>query len=311
MKTSFNGNKPILVTGAHRSGTTWVGKMLATDKQSVYLGEPLNVAHPVGLFEKKTPHWYTYICDENGAEYLPSFIKMLNFNYALTAQIHTLKTKGDLRRTFIDQIAFLTGRWQNRRALIKDPFAVFSVAWLLKTFSCNTVIMVRHPAAFVSSLKYLGWFFDFSHLLQQPLLMQDWLEPYRAEMQQTKTDDIIAQATLLWVMINSAVHKTIQLYPQVYLLRHEDISLSPLEEYQKLYERMGLNFSQKARKSILATSNENNPKELNRQTSHLVRLDSRANIKNWQNRLSADEILRIKERTIDVASLFYTDEDWN
>ncbi len=171
--------------------------------------------------------------------------------------------------------------------------------------------MVRHPAAFVSSLKYLGWIFDFSHLLQQPLLMQDWLEPYRAEMQQTKTDDIIAQATLLWVMINSAVHRTIQLYPQVYLLRHEDLSLTPLQEYQKLYERMGLNFSQKARKSILATSNENNPKELNRQTSHLVRLDSRANIKNWQNRLSADEILRIKERTIDVASLFYTDEDWN
>ena len=39
---------PILVTGAHRSGTTWVGKMLAADADTGYISEPLNVLHRPG-----------------------------------------------------------------------------------------------------------------------------------------------------------------------------------------------------------------------------------------------------------------------
>jgi len=33
---------PILVTGMHRSGTTWVGRMLAASREAVYFHEPLN-----------------------------------------------------------------------------------------------------------------------------------------------------------------------------------------------------------------------------------------------------------------------------
>ena len=38
--------KPILVTGAHRSGTTWVGKMLALAPGVAYLHEPFSPTHP-------------------------------------------------------------------------------------------------------------------------------------------------------------------------------------------------------------------------------------------------------------------------
>ncbi len=31
---------PILVTGTHRSGTTWVGKMLAAGPSTAYISEP-------------------------------------------------------------------------------------------------------------------------------------------------------------------------------------------------------------------------------------------------------------------------------
>ena len=39
---------PILVTGAHRTGTTWVGKMLSANSQTAYMSEPLNVLHRPG-----------------------------------------------------------------------------------------------------------------------------------------------------------------------------------------------------------------------------------------------------------------------
>ena len=34
---------PILVTGAHRSGTTWVGRMLCASGEAHYVSEPFNV----------------------------------------------------------------------------------------------------------------------------------------------------------------------------------------------------------------------------------------------------------------------------
>jgi hypothetical protein len=36
-----------------------------------------------------------------------------------------------------------------------------------------------------------------------------------------------------------------------------------------------------------------------------------ANIKNWQKRLTSEEIERVKELTSDVADLYYSAEDWN
>jgi LPS sulfotransferase NodH len=56
---------PILVTGTHRSGTTWVGKMLAADACTAYISEPLNVLHRPGVFRPKVKYWYQYICEDN------------------------------------------------------------------------------------------------------------------------------------------------------------------------------------------------------------------------------------------------------
>jgi hypothetical protein len=39
---------PVLVTGIHRSGTTWVGKMLAAAPGVVYINEPLTGIHRSG-----------------------------------------------------------------------------------------------------------------------------------------------------------------------------------------------------------------------------------------------------------------------
>jgi hypothetical protein len=34
--------KPILVTGSHRSGTTWAGQMVAAAPHTAYIHKPLN-----------------------------------------------------------------------------------------------------------------------------------------------------------------------------------------------------------------------------------------------------------------------------
>ena len=90
------------------------------------------------------------------------------------------------------------------------------------------MITVRHPAAFASSLKRLDWPFEFTDLLDQPLLMQDYLEPYRKDMQATHPNDVIGQASLLWMMIYRVVYSIRQRIPSIQVVRHEDLSLDPV-----------------------------------------------------------------------------------
>jgi hypothetical protein len=312
MEPASRAKGPILVTGAHRSGTTWVGKMLAAGPQMVYLSEPLNVLHRPGVLRAPVKYWYTYIHPENEADYLPAFQELLRFQYHTWAEIRALRSTKDLLRLGRDWSAFQRGRLFGGRPLLKDPFAVFSVPWFARRLGCAVVITVRHPAAFASSLLRLGWAFDFRDLLAQPLLMRDWLEPFRPAMEQCLADpeDVIGQASLLWRMIYSAVAQMEAQDPQFLVVRHEDLSRDPMGGFKNLYDRLGLAFSPPAQEAVLRSSGENNPGEVSRRAVHSVRLDSRANLQNWQRRLSPAEIERIHALTADVAANYYADGDW-
>jgi len=301
---------PILVTGAHRSGTTWAGKMLSADSQTAYISEPLNVLHRQGVYGAKVKHWYQYICDENESEYLPAFRQLLDFDYHLLDEIRSLRSPRDFLRMGRDFAVFYNGLMQGQRVLIKDPFAVFSAAWFAKRLNCRVVVTVRHPAAFASSLQRLGWRFDFSNLLNQPLLMRDHLGKYRDEMSAVQADDIIGQASLLWKMIYASVHSARELDPDRFTIRHEDFSRDPVTRYRDLYARLDIPFNPRVQRFIENASSSENPTELSRKKTHSVKLDSLANIKNWKKRLSEEDIMRIHKMTEDITHLYYFDEEW-
>jgi len=301
---------PILVTGAHRSGTTWAGKMLAADYKTAYISEPLNVLHRPGVYGAKTTHWYQYICDENENGYLPAFHQLLDFDYHLLDEIRSLRSLKDFLRMGRDFTIFYNALMRGQRALIKDPFAVFSAQWFAKKLNCRVVVTVRHPAAFASSLQRLGWSFDFNDLLNQPLLMRDHLEKYRDEMSTMKMDDIIGQASLLWKMIYDSVHAIRVLNPDFLVVRHEDLSRQPVNRYRDLYSKLDLEFSPRVQKFIEDSSSSDNPVEPSRRRVHSVKLDSLANIKNWKKRLSEEDVRRIREMTEEASHLYYSDEEW-
>lgn len=313
-----NRTRPILVTGAHRSGTTWVGKMLAANPQVAYISEPLNVLHRPGVLRAKVNHWYQYICRENEDGYLPSFRELLDYRYHIWDEIRSLRSVKDFLRMGRDFKIFYDALEHGQRALLKDPFAVFSMPWFIERFNFSVIVTVRHPAAFVSSLKRLGWNFDFNDLLDQPLLMRDHLEPYRDRMRAINSDDVIGQASLLWTMIYRTVHSTLrhaqgdtrEWMPDLQTVRHEDLSRDPISGYRELYKSLNLDFTPRVEKRILNSSSSENPVELSRRQVHSVKLDSRANIENWKKRLTQEEIGRIREFTEETARLYYPEIDW-
>ena len=303
-------HQPILVTGAHRSGTTWVGRMLSADRSAAYISEPLNVLHRRGVYRAEVKHWYQYINAENEEQYLPVFHQLLKFRYHLFAELGSLRSQKDFMRMGRDLSIFMKGKLLGQRALLKDPFAVFSAPWFAQKLNCKVVITIRHPGGFASSLKRLNWSFDFHDLLDQPMLMRDYLEADRADMEAMQADDIVGQSALLWRMIYRSVHTTRSLFPNFKLVRHEDLSLDPVAGYKSLYDSLGLTFDEKVRDTILNSSSSENPTELSKKKVHSVKLDSRANMDNWKKRLTPQEITRIRKLTEDVSHLFYSDTEW-
>jgi hypothetical protein len=285
--------------------------MLAAGGQAAYISEPLNVWHRPGVMGASTTYWYQYIDESNQDDYLEALRQTLSYNYHLLAEIRSLRSRKDFLRMVRDMGIFARGRLAKQRPLLKDPFAVFSAPWFAERLGCRVVITIRHPAAFASSLKRLDWPFDFSNLLQQPRLMQRWLEPFREEMLGMHPEDILGQGALLWRMVYQAVAAMLQEYPQFMLVRHEDLSLDPLGGYNKLYQELGLDFTARAEQAVLASSSSENPKELSKKRVHAVRLDSRSNLHNWKRRLSPEEIERIRRQTGDLAARFYPDIEWD
>ena len=256
--------KTILVTGAHRTGTTWVGKMLAASREVAYVSEPLNRWHRPGVMRAPVRHWYTYICKDNEAEFIQALKETRRFQYHTLAELGSIASVKDLLRMGRDWSIFFRGRLYHQTLLIKDPFAVFSAAWFAERLNASVLFTVRHPAAFVSSLKKLRWPFDFSDLLEQPLLMRDWLEPFQEEMEEAlKTpQDVIAGGSLLWRMIYRVVGQLCDRCPSFQIVRHEDLSLDPVGCFQKLYSDLSLPYTSQVIRTIREYSAEENPGEL-------------------------------------------------
>jgi hypothetical protein len=202
---------------------------------------------------------------------------------------------------------------QQKRALYKDPLAFFSIDTFMNELEADILISIRHPAAFVSSLKRLNWTHDFNHFLKQEELMKTYLFPFREMIYEyaEHQKDIIDQGILLWNIINLNALKFKQKYPQIYMIRHEDLSLNPIVEFQKIFEYFGIQFTSEAKQFLSDTTSQNNDAEVLGNVVHQLHRNSKANIYNFKNRLSSDEIKRIREGTETVSHIFYDQEWWD
>jgi glycosyltransferase involved in cell wall biosynthesis len=309
----YESLRPVLVTGMHRSGTSWVGRMLNLSQRTAYISEPLNMLHRRGVLDLEVKHWYQYVHNVKHAEFELAFRRMLKLRYKLGKEMLSLRSDRDLLRMMRDAFVFLRGRIARQRPLIKDPFALFSVPWFLDELDCEVVIVVRHPAAAVSSLKRLGWNFDFKDLLAQDKLMEDWLAPFRNEIEASINEEssLVEQGALLWRMLYHTAHQIKERYPAVRLVRHEDLSRQPLLEFEQLYLDLELPFSKHAQRGIERATQATNPEEVSLRSIYATKLDSLANLFNWKKRLTEEEISRIREITSDVAELYYAEEEWD
>lgn len=93
--------------------------------------------------------------------------------------------------------------------------------------------------------------------------------------------DIIDQAILLWNCIHHTINVYQQGHPEWLFVRLEDLSTSPIEQFQSIYQTFNLEFTSKAKSIILERSGGNNPIE--QQAGNEFIRNSKENIFNWKS----------------------------
>jgi Sulfotransferase family len=307
--------KPILVTGAHRSGTTWVGRMLAEAPNVLYIREPFNVAKPPGpgVCNLRSELWFPYIAPGERTSFQRPLSRTVTLRYDLPAALRCSSSLGEARKALAECLRFRRHRQGGARALIKDPLAVFAAEWLASVFAMNVIVMIRHPVAFVGSVRARNWSHPFSHFLHQPRLVDDLLSPFRAEIEWFAGAErpVIDQAVLLWRLIYHTVLGYRRRHPEWIFLRHEDISRDPVRGFAELFARLHLPFRPQVKATIETYSGARNPAQLDGGASHysLVR-HSRANLASWRSRLTPAEVGRIRRAVAPIACQLYPEEPW-
>ena len=307
--------RPLLVTGAHRSGTTWVASTLAADHATGYLPELFNPDH----FHQKVcgvrfPFWFMRIDTGANPRYHTYLSKMLSWQFGWRdVAAATIRSPSACLQAARVARSCRQSRTRNWRPVLKDPIAVFSAEWLADTFAMDVLVLVRHPAAFAASLSRLDWRFDFTNLRSQPSLMSTDLAPFADEIEAAarRPPDPITGAALLWKSIYATVDRYRRERPHWMFLRHEDLSADPSNGFGAICRHTGIALPGAVADMVRRSTSPENPIDAPRGVPHAVMRDSRRIARTWRQRLDACEVGLLRASVEDVASRFYTDEEWS
>ena len=276
--------KTILLTGAHKSGSTWTGRVLAAAKHTGYHHEPFNLVH-ARYWNIPTRYWFETV--RMGMHFESHFKRYLSgfFGGSALPLIRISKNAKGVLRGFRTALV----NFNNTRLVIKDPLALFATPWIAATFQPSVVILTRHPAAFVHSVLNEHWQHDFSHFLEQEELAK-FLSPFRHEIEQVDPADPLANAIITWKLIHQRILDYQQKYPSWIIVRFEDLVLNPEMRFAELAEKLQLDFI-----------------GMQKYIEKTIRPDRRDR---WQESLSPAVCEKIRRETEFLSTHWYSALDW-
>lgn len=297
----------ILVTGSHRSGTTWMGRMLSIPDDVVYIQEPFNLETSTDSMPYRFDHWFPYTPGMKDREAVYQALeKTMEFRHVPPMPPHLSAYRALRRKTRI-RLENTGHRWKGKRPLLKDPLALFSAEDLAERFNLDVVCMVRHPLGFCSSLKKWDWKFPFSHLLEQPALIKRHFREEANEIAEFAREEqpIVRQAALLWNLFHKVIRTYQKSHPDWHFPRHAEMVADPVPRFEALYKKLGLSFTPSVSER-LSDSLHSGKGETSR-TVYQSR-DAASVSQTWKNRLTEEEIGHIISKTEKLRLHFYPEE---
>lgn len=272
--------KSVLLAGSPRSGTTWIQELLNYRNEYRMMFEPFHARY-VELVKDWNYRQYLRE-DETDEKYLIPARRILS---------------GQIKHPWIDK---MNRRLLVRRRLIKDVRANLFLKWIQSRFpEVPIILLLRHPCAVTSSRISLNFETHLDSFLEQPLLMQNRLGPFREQIE--AVDNEFDAHLFMWCVENYVPLN--QFAPsQVHLCFYEQLCTDPDHEAHRLLSYLGETPDRLTAQAI------DKPSRMSRQDSAVVSGDNR--ISAWRKRVSPAQL----GRAVEVLHLFgldqvYADQD--
>ena len=294
----------VFVTGAPRSGTTFVGTVLAGGLRTDYIHEPFNP--DCGIAGVEDPWLYLEEGEPRELCLRPAIERLLDYREPLRTGFYPNDTP--LRRV-IKRVVGSRGPFNLRlarmnvfrnAAVIKDPVGCLLAEHLVQRYGMKAVVMLREPEGFVASVKRLGWQPRLEPLLAQPRFVTRFLTAEDRDVAATfGAGTVVERAALLWRLLNRALLAMAEGNAAVLMVRHESIGEEALATFAAIFAHAGIVFDTAAERRVLRATGGHRAGARARRVQDFHR-DSRAIRDTWRAVLDADEIARVRRITAPV-----------
>jgi hypothetical protein len=221
---------PILVTGMYRSGTTWVGAMLA----------PAGLWHLHEPFNPNRGLWRDELAYARAAVPRPDIDALV---LGLLRGRHRTVLRLPHAGRWFTPLRLLP--FEPARVLLKDPSAALLAEYLVRRHGMRALVLYRHPAAIVHSFLRLGWPTGalVGRLRSSASLMEDWLAPVEPSMAAAIGRRDALSGTVLYGCIATVVLGFARRNPETMIpLSFEELCEDPTARFRELYERLELDY---------------------------------------------------------------------
>jgi hypothetical protein len=224
-----NPSKTIILAGSGRSGTTWLGDIIAADWRFRIIFEPFD-ARKVPEAKAAGISLRPYCSPQE------SCLDLYHFTQRVLA--------GKVRNPWVDQQGRRPWAW---RLLLKTIRTTLLLGWMDEQFHPPIVYLIRHPGAVVASRRRLGWETHLDVLLAQPNLMRDYLGPVKQIIEAARTE--VQKQAVMWCVENMVPLNQLAHYPWLFCT-YEHLYQEPEKEAGRLLRDLGLKETPARRRAI-------------------------------------------------------------
>lgn len=236
-KQKSKSNDLIFLLGHDRSGSSWIGSMLGLAKNTIYLHEPINET------ASKIGNWSLY------HSYLQA-----GQNSQPHEKIYDMATRGigvrNLRLLECKQVLC-----SSPKIIIKETGGMLLGEWFKYKYGGKIIALFRHPAPLI-----------FSNIKMSSANAGMWLKRL------LQNDEIVSRPEISKGIIKITPKSVVEQFAVVYCIRYkilieqlvknpewiqifyEDFCLEPEVEFKKLFNKVGLKYSQNVKNRILETT---------------------------------------------------------
>jgi len=304
----------IYVTGAPRSGTSFVGRILSWPLNVDLIYEPTDPMVGMPGIDRRYLYLRAQSYDQQEYEVLLARIFTYDFTYRTPAPRQEDSWLTRMRKQVIGPRGAIH-LWLAKRnpfhshAVIKDPDGCLLTEYLHARYGVRPVICVRHPTAFVASYLHYRFPWDLPELSGQPALIEDYFRG-DASVLDVDRQDQVAGAAVLWWGLNRVLLEQCSRHPDWIVVVHEELCQAPEATFRSLFERLELPWNRRVERAIRKRTGAHNTAEAAAGKEHDHYRNSADLFELRRGMLTTEDRQKVFDITRDVALRIYTKESF-